>query len=716
MERRPVDKVNILFSHGVMTVIVSALVLMALLYVPASADAEAVTGWADPTLLSEASESDLGIIYPQIVMNDKGDAIAIWTQQDGSSQYNLHARMFSDGSWGRPVLLENTTGSVYNPRIAMNENGDAVAVWRQYDGAFTSVYANEFVHGSWGAATLLEDHDGFVYYPQIAVDGDGNAIAVWYQSEGTYNNIYANRYSNRAWGEAVLLESNDSMAYDPQIAMEDDGDAVVVWRNVWNGTLSDIYAITWNEGTWGDRVRISEPSNSATNPRIATDGHGTVMAVWYQSAEGANRIFAAINSNGTWGVPVQIDDNTTSATDPAIAMNGHGDAVVVWRQRNDQYLLRNICANTYSDASWGTPTTIRNSTGSVQIPSVALADNGDAIAVWSDSGNSPTSIYADRYSNGIWEAPALIEDHSVFAENPRIAMDGNGNAIVVWNEWGSTFIREYALMFFSEVEVTVDLPIPGEIVLSPSVLVSGAVDPGLSLTINNLMVANDGSGHYSAVIPLVEGANTITVTATNAVWGTSGSTSVTVTYVNQMQQEIDELDRQLDDVRNETSDLADQLNETSSRLNETRALLNLTRNWLQDVSERLASCYDAQNMTAEQVSEALAQISSMRAALMELRDALNETNGNVTELNSSLEASNGDIGAMMEDIDGIIAELDSAADTLSSVQDEISDAEGDIDALKNDGLPLILGALGLSVGSMALVLVFLTRVRKPKAP
>ncbi|NLX47186.1 MAG: hypothetical protein GXY70_03330 [Euryarchaeota archaeon] len=716
MKRRPFDKFNSLLTHGAMAVAVSALVMMTLLYVPANVSAEQVTGWADPTLLSEASDSALGIIHPQVAMNDKGDAIAIWTQQDGSSQYNLHARMFSDGSWGRPVFLENSTGNVYNPRIAMNEKGDAVAVWRQSDGAFNSVYANEFVHGSWGTATLLEGRDGNAYYPQIAVDGEGNAIAVWHQSEGTYNNIYANRYSNRVWGEAMLLESNDSMASDPQIAMDDDGDAIVVWRDLWNGTLNDIHAISWNEGTWGDRVRISEPSNSATNPQIATDGHGTMVAVWYQVFKGTYRIFATINSNGTWGVPVQIDDNSSRAIDPSIAMNDRGDAVVVWRQQNELSLLRNVCANVYSDAAWGTPTTIRNSTGNIQIPSVALADNGDAIVTWSDDCDSPRSIYADRYSNGIWETPTLIEDHSVFAENPRVAMDGNGNAIMVWNEWGSTFIREYALMFMPEVEVTVDLPIPGEIVHSPSVLVSGAVDPGLSLTINDHNVANDGSGHYSAVIPLLEGANTITVIATNGVWGTSGSTSVTVTYVNQMQQDIDELDQQLDDVRNETSGLADQLNEASARLNETRALLNLTRDWLQDVSDRLASCCDAQNMTAEQVSEALAQISSIRTALLDLRDTLNNTNGNVTELNGSLDASNDDIVAMMGEIDGIIAELDSSANAISSIQDDLSDAEGDIDALKSDGPPLALGALGLSVGLMALVIVLLTRVRKPKAP
>ena len=49
--------------------------------------------------------------------------------------------------------------------------------------------------GDWGAAELIEtDNVGPVYDPQIAFDGSGNAIAVWYQSDGTRNNITANHF------------------------------------------------------------------------------------------------------------------------------------------------------------------------------------------------------------------------------------------------------------------------------------------------------------------------------------------------------------------------------------------------------------------------------------------------------------------------------------------------------------------------------------------
>jgi len=42
---------------------------------------------------------------------------------------------------------------------------------------------------------LFETDDaGGAFSPQIAIDTNGNAIAVWYQSDGARNNIWANRW------------------------------------------------------------------------------------------------------------------------------------------------------------------------------------------------------------------------------------------------------------------------------------------------------------------------------------------------------------------------------------------------------------------------------------------------------------------------------------------------------------------------------------------
>ncbi|TPW09101.1 MAG: hypothetical protein FD130_2655, partial [Halothiobacillaceae bacterium] len=47
----------------------------------------------------------------------------------------------------------------------------------------------------WGVAGLIEtDNAGSASSPQVAIDANGNALAVWHQSDGTRYNIWANRY------------------------------------------------------------------------------------------------------------------------------------------------------------------------------------------------------------------------------------------------------------------------------------------------------------------------------------------------------------------------------------------------------------------------------------------------------------------------------------------------------------------------------------------
>ena len=71
-----------------------------------------------------------------------------------------------DGQWGEPLLIEiSNAGGAILPQVAMDPNGNAVAVWRQSDGTRTNIWANRFTPSAgWGVAE------------QIETDNAGNAI------------------------------------------------------------------------------------------------------------------------------------------------------------------------------------------------------------------------------------------------------------------------------------------------------------------------------------------------------------------------------------------------------------------------------------------------------------------------------------------------------------------------------------------------------------
>jgi hypothetical protein len=146
---------------------------------------------------------------------------------------NIYANRFYGTSWGTAELIEiDNLGDAGSPQIAIDADGNAIAVWQQNDGSHTNIYTNHFDGTDWGTAKLIETNDaGDASTPQIAFDADGNAIAVWKQFGGSHTNIYTNRYDGTDWGTAELIETDDTGdASTPQIAIDADGNAIAVWQ------------------------------------------------------------------------------------------------------------------------------------------------------------------------------------------------------------------------------------------------------------------------------------------------------------------------------------------------------------------------------------------------------------------------------------------------------------------------------------------------------
>lgn len=67
--------------------------------------------------------------------------------------------VLADLAWSPATLVETGTTTASSPKIAVNPNGNIMAVWVQWDMNDTdqTIYANRYVVGSgWGSPTLLE--------------------------------------------------------------------------------------------------------------------------------------------------------------------------------------------------------------------------------------------------------------------------------------------------------------------------------------------------------------------------------------------------------------------------------------------------------------------------------------------------------------------------------------------------------------------------------
>jgi hypothetical protein len=84
-----------------------------------------------------------------------------------------------------------------NP-VAMDNNGNAIIIWRQSDGSNYQVFKSEYRNGVWVHPASLADNisiDGYnADSPEVAMDDNGNAIIVYIQLDGTVYRVFKSEF------------------------------------------------------------------------------------------------------------------------------------------------------------------------------------------------------------------------------------------------------------------------------------------------------------------------------------------------------------------------------------------------------------------------------------------------------------------------------------------------------------------------------------------
>jgi len=189
--------------------------------------------------------------------------------------------------------------------------------------------------GAWSEATRLDTSSGEANHGRLAVDADGNGIAVREQGD----DIWASEYTaGTGWGTAQVIDGNNREASSPELAMNEDGQVFVVWAQENDQTGGG--------GLPGRDVWAKEflPCGSSVPPQllaggdasfrlsqnVAIDAAGNAVVVWGQSGAVWSTSFSATSS--TWAGPTMVDPG--SAGDPKVAMNADGIAHAIWAGSN----------------------------------------------------------------------------------------------------------------------------------------------------------------------------------------------------------------------------------------------------------------------------------------------------------------------------------------------------------------------------------------------
>ena len=249
-------------------------------YIPA-------TGWSSSIQISQHPSTYA--YYPQLAVDASGNVVVVWYESNPpvGNHFDVYAVICLNGAWGTPVQLSQSTHSAYRPMVAVNDAGQATAVWPQDigDGSVSNDYkqiaVSRWSGSAWSAPAVLNDIPGttinIAAQVAVAVDSAGDPLVLWSQG-----NIRASWFVNGAWTASQDITSGAGGGCTfPEVVFYAPGRAMAVWRQHNGVSRTDVAASLYTAGSgWAAPVFISERIQSAESPHLAVDAGGTAAVVW----------------------------------------------------------------------------------------------------------------------------------------------------------------------------------------------------------------------------------------------------------------------------------------------------------------------------------------------------------------------------------------------------------------------------------------------------
>jgi hypothetical protein len=193
---------------------------------------------ASPTFLTAINISEPGqdAFEPELEVAPDGTVIAVWTRSDGSNFRIQSANRTPAGAWTTtPQTISDPGVSASGPALAIDSSGNALAVWTQSDGSNLRITAAfKPAGGAFGAPTFVSDAGQDATAPDVSMDNSGNALVGWQRTDGTKLRVETAIRSAGAGGGfgGVSTHSDPGQdGFEPRVAAGPDVDAngVVVW-------------------------------------------------------------------------------------------------------------------------------------------------------------------------------------------------------------------------------------------------------------------------------------------------------------------------------------------------------------------------------------------------------------------------------------------------------------------------------------------------------
>jgi hypothetical protein len=290
--------------------------------------------WSDPQRLSvraPATES------PKVAMDRLGNAVAVWQRSSGRNSVVQASVRPAGGDWSAPQDLSAPGEAAFNADVAV-QAARATAVWTvMRERRSVAQSSSRTIAGSWTTAETLSTVLGNAYAPKVAMDDQGGAIAAWQWSDGAYLVVHAAaRSTSGGWSAPEALSGPGRSTSRPELAMDASGDAVVGWLRSNGSWITAQASYRRANGSWELPADLSDRGGDAAGLDVAMNRRGDTVMSWVQGAgvsdtDSPGNLWSSFRPAGSraWGGRTQITE-AWSRLRAQIALDEAGNATAAW--------------------------------------------------------------------------------------------------------------------------------------------------------------------------------------------------------------------------------------------------------------------------------------------------------------------------------------------------------------------------------------------------
>ena len=241
--------------------------------------------------------------------------LLLWVHDDANKAMmqgeEIAFSRYQGGQWSKPNFITNDRLQDFQPQLAFDSSGKAVAVWVRnkvqqnsstpFDVAYTNAFEIAYATwngSSWSAPALLTNNNVLDHSPQLVRNADGDLLLTWRQNSGGLlmgdsahpDSLFYAIWDGTSWSTPASAVQNLAAISGFSAAYNDNGDIALLFSRDVDGdfsTLTDqeIFLSMWDGAKWQAPRRITNNSQIDLQPSIHYDSDGLPNLFWLRDGQ-----------------------------------------------------------------------------------------------------------------------------------------------------------------------------------------------------------------------------------------------------------------------------------------------------------------------------------------------------------------------------------------------------------------------------------------------